>query len=129
MIKLIIEREFWLRGEGSLDSRLLRPSDGKMCCLGYYGKLCGLTTDQIKDIESPQTIEPTQVDDGFSVKAVWVNPKQQGEWLFMDDNASIPSVDCENLMVNNDDEDITDTVREQLISKTFAKHDIEVQFI
>ncbi len=38
-----IDRATWLHGEGSLGSYLLRPSDGKMCCLGFLAKASGVS--------------------------------------------------------------------------------------
>ena len=35
MLNVIVNRETWLRGEGSDKSFLLRPADGKMCCMGF----------------------------------------------------------------------------------------------
>jgi hypothetical protein len=35
-MKLTVDRKTWLRGEGDRVSRLLRPSDGQMCCLGFW---------------------------------------------------------------------------------------------
>ena len=41
-MKLVIDRKVWLRGEGDAVSRLLRPEDQKMCCVGISGKALGL---------------------------------------------------------------------------------------
>jgi hypothetical protein len=35
MLEVVIDRERWLRGEGSTQSFLLRPEDGRMCCIGF----------------------------------------------------------------------------------------------
>lgn len=35
-MKFQIIRKNWLRGEGGENSYLLRPSDKKMCCLGFF---------------------------------------------------------------------------------------------
>src|SRR5688572_2085074 len=39
----------WLRGEGSDHSSLLRPIDGKQCCVGFYLEACGISRDLLYD--------------------------------------------------------------------------------
>lgn len=50
---LTIERSKWLRGEGTRDSSLYRPEDGKMCCLGFDALAHGLTLDDIAHCKMP----------------------------------------------------------------------------
>lgn len=52
MMKLTIDRSKWWRGNGSGESRLLRP-DGTMCCLGFLGRACGYTDEQLLDVTTP----------------------------------------------------------------------------
>lgn len=52
-IKVYIDRSRWLRGEGPEDSRLLRSTDGKMCCLGFCLLELGKTEDEIRDVPAP----------------------------------------------------------------------------
>lgn len=40
-----IPRSKWLRGEGSMDSFLLRGRDGKMCCVGFMCLARGVPVD------------------------------------------------------------------------------------
>lgn len=49
MLKVIIDRTKWLRGEGNDKSRLLRPSDGKMCCIGFACLAAGIPKSAIED--------------------------------------------------------------------------------
>lgn len=66
--ELTITRSKWLRGEGGSQSRLFRPSDAKMCCLGFFGAACGLTNADMEDIGEPSELEgigcPEQLDSG-----------------------------------------------------------------
>lgn len=48
-----VKRSKWLRGEGHGNSYLLRPNDGKMCCLGFLGIACGAEKEDIFDNENP----------------------------------------------------------------------------
>lgn len=115
MEKLVIDRTKWLRGEGSEASRLLRPSDGKMCCLGFYSLSCGLTDKDIQNIPAaPEIAEIPEVMD----------------WLIEDcGNRIVHSDDAAELMDYNDTPPIRDTDREAHITEIFAKHGIEVEFI
>jgi len=42
-----ISRKKWLKGEGHIKSYLLRPSDGKMCCVGQVAEQCGLKESRL----------------------------------------------------------------------------------
>lgn len=53
---LTIDRNMWLRGEGGERSKLLRPSDGKMCCLGFDALARGLSKDDIFDRSGPSAV-------------------------------------------------------------------------
>jgi hypothetical protein len=122
-MKLIIERDKWLRGEGMICSRLLRKSDGKKCCLGFYALQCGADPNDIRGVATP----------------TWINApsrtalrESHGSWLF-DDVATnmLPntSKSCELLMIINDDENLEDSEREQKIAAIFAEYEVEVKFV
>jgi hypothetical protein len=51
-MKFVIDRSKWLRGEGTGDSFLLRPSDGKMCCVGQMCKQLGVSDDILRSRKS-----------------------------------------------------------------------------
>jgi len=122
-MKLIIDRAKWLRGEGSSTSRLLRPSDKKMCCLGFYALSVGMTEDNIFNIATPYIIKKTK--HGCSVYDAW----GEGAWLFDPDEPREQSKDCGSLMHLNDDGAQPDYAREVDIIRVFAKHGVEVEFI
>ena len=48
-----IDRATWLHGEGADNSYLLRPTDGKMCCLGHYLKAVGIEEEAITSVDTP----------------------------------------------------------------------------
>jgi len=64
MRKIIVDRTTWLRGEGSEPSRLLRRSDGKMCCLGSVCLAASMTPFQIEEQPSPWSFEKTSLEGG-----------------------------------------------------------------
>lgn len=110
-MKLIIDREKWLRGEGPDDSFLLRRDDKKMCCLGFYALACGL--DQI---DICQTREPANIVGLLVGKA---------DWLLKLDGGKIENSDSakELMRINDADGD------EKLIAQRFAENGVEVEFI
>ena len=121
MMKLIIDRDIWLRGEGSGWSYLLRKEDEKMCCLGIYLKECGVSSEKLLDMTSPCQL----------VKII----PPEAEWL-IDKSLGIDSMDTCDLMGFNDrrkkkieKEDEKEDEREEKIAHIFAKHNIEVEFV
>lgn len=63
MLKVIIDRKTWLRGQGADDSQLLIPDElidhvkGQMCCLGFACLAAGMSKDQIRGIQSPYGLD------------------------------------------------------------------------
>lgn len=53
---LTIQRSKWLRGEGSKVSRMLRPSDGRMCCLGQEALAFGVPESCLLDQFTPRQV-------------------------------------------------------------------------
>lgn len=123
-MKLIIDRAKWLRGEGSEDSYLVRASDGKMCCLGFYGQACGLDIEAMRDVPSPAEVPDV-------IAMAW----KEGRWLF-DDLYKFTSASCSNLMEANDvvcsdfeEIEEVERQREAEIVSLFAFHSVEVEFV
>jgi hypothetical protein len=110
-MKLVIDRNKWLRGEGHGESYLLRKSDGKMCCLGFYGIACGIPQSMLVDVTTPSSVH-----DSF-------NSWGDGQWLLSRWRH------CESLMDTNDLEIIDDNKREKYIAAIFAEHDVQVEFV
>jgi len=111
----VINRKKWYRGHED-ESRLLRPSDGKMCCLGFFEKaICGLKIKDILDIGDPLELES----------------ESQPEWFFRNTKYKTEtfSLDLYTLIQVNDNENLTESVREELIKNIFKKHNIKVKFV
>lgn len=63
MKKVVVDRSKWLRGEGALNSFLLRESDGKMCCLGFVLKQAYDKTDEdLCQFKAPSCTRKSQAD-------------------------------------------------------------------
>jgi hypothetical protein len=122
-MKYIIDRTKWLRGEGSGASKLLRPSDGKMCCLGMVALQCGLDMRQIMDRGEPKScslVDPKS-------EALWPS------WMGIDKVAVGDGYDDNHpvaaAMICNDSRQIEDHDREAQLSAIFAQHGDELTFI
>lgn len=113
-MKLIIDRATWLRGEGYEDSKLYRPSDGKMCCLGFYSLACGLQQNDITELECPGSATDPKIN------------KKWPKWLTKLENSQ--TKECIDLMEHNDNENISDKERENKIKTIFARHGVKVEF-
>jgi len=130
-MKLEIDRTKWLRGEGSDASRLLRPSDGKMCCLGFACLAAGYAP---VNIENKSTVK--QVTDMFG-------RKPNIEPLFiprhLDEPSKYENWDVYEAFQANDqryaDSDMTlteeefEAAREKRIVELLAKIGFEVTFV
>lgn len=52
-----INRRLWYRGKGGEHSKLLRESDGMMCCLGFLARRCGVTKKAMAGLCEPEQLE------------------------------------------------------------------------
>lgn len=115
-MKLTIDRSKWLRGEGGDASKLLRSSDGKMCCLGFYALAKGATESQIRD---------TNTIAGVHGLAKLMPEMCRYEKMASSTNDSAVAAD---LMWKNDCL-LTDSEREANIVSIFKEVGVEVEFI
>ena len=117
-MKLTIDRLEWLRGEGPLRSKLLRDSDGKRCCVGIYAQALGVPDEKILDCAWPNRMgEDILIWDS---ETWWC--AEEAPWLH--NECAAPG-----LANINDDPELNEVTREQLITGRFAEHDVEVTFI
>lgn len=107
--EFVIDRTVWLRGEGARDSRLLRPSDGKMCCLGIYLKACELKDEAISNLTVPASVGG-----------------QVPQWLLF--QPSFEHTHVVDLMIDNDTPNLSEVEREASIVSGFEKNGIKVTF-
>ncbi len=124
MTKLVIDRQRWLRGEGSGDSCLRRERDGKMCCLGFYCIEAGFTEEDITEKSTPVAIAGFDAD---MRRLAMIDPLLRN----YEDEIVEPSDSelCEELTVINDQQESGETEREARISEKFAEMGVTVEFI
>jgi len=124
MKKLTIQRSKWLRGEGPGQSYLIRRTDQKMCCLGFFGLACGLNPERMTDVGSPIGI-PLMLKETYS--KVWSSKVPEAKFLFSAGGGG-HSESANDLMNVNDNNNLTESDREREITAIFAKNGIEVVF-
>lgn len=121
-MKLVIDREIWLRGEDTYNSYLLRKSDNKLCCVGIYLKALGVADKCLRG--------RTTVKHCVEANPTMVNPDDLPEWL-LHDIGDKPTVG--DPYIANDSpcraECDHECGRESKISEIFAAHGVEVQFV
>lgn len=113
-----IRRSKWARG-GKKGSSALLNSQGNMCCLGFYSKACGFTKENIQHIIAPDRIPVMQ---NYS-EAI----KFKSKLIKYRDYPNTTKI-CDDLMDINDDQYITDKVREEKLTKKFSKMGVKVTF-
>lgn len=118
MEKLVIDRARWLRGEGSGESYLLRESDGKMCCLGFYCLARGLTAEEIKGIKTP-----TDVTNPVALVPLVKECELCGGHVHQTEV-------CSSMMTVNDDQVVEDDRREEELTRLFGELGVgSVEFV
>lgn len=116
--KFTVDRRTWLRGEGGVSSKLMRSSDGKMCCLGFLGEACGLTKTALRDngdftdLSRPLIAEIPQ------------ELVKRGDHVGLYSNTEIAT----QLMNLNDETGIDDIERERSLTCIFAQIGLTVEF-
>ena len=126
MNKFIINRSKWLRGEGSLNSFLLRESDGKQCCLGQYANFCDISDENILGLKSPLSLFRDQSEEAYNDGLKKYS--KYSKLLTVDDIGCSHSYNTVELMSTNDDPSIFDNAREDRLKTLFANIGIEVTF-
>lgn len=109
-MKLIIYRDKWLRGEGTDTSCLLRSFDQKQCCIGFLCEALGVPREELVKYLASQSLARK-----FPSLPNWLTNIGSSD-LFAAYNA-------------NDDVLLSDEDRENRITKIFARHGIEVDFV
>ena len=97
-----IDARNWIRGEKftSSESSCLLNAHGKMCCLGFFGEVCGVERETLRSSVTPDDTN----DDAF------------------------PNWDYEPFITVNDNEKISDETRVQKLRALFKKRGVTVRF-
>lgn len=127
-MELVIKRSKWYRGNTAQNSKLIFAADpenkeeqkfnGHKCCLGFYGKNCGLGWAEMANVATPTALARLEV---LPSSMWWLVEKES-------DGRYKASQDGSNLMQINDSGEVSDTFRERKITEIFARHDVQVRF-
>ncbi len=110
MQSFTVKRSEWLRGEGTNASRLLRPIDGKKCCVGFFAEqIFGCDRKSIQNIGSLSCALNTATAT-FSDSVLWQKVSS-------------------DIYRTNDNMVITETSREAALRNLFAVVGYEILFV
>lgn len=126
-----IKRSRWGRGTGN--GSLLKPSNGLLCCLGFYALACGATESQIvntKRLSSPGVDLLRFLGDGVTTDRWSLQDQRslQDQWSLQDQLMSVNDwiITVEDIpgkeRVDSEEE------RERRITELFAGIDVSVTF-
>jgi hypothetical protein len=129
-MKLRIDRATWLRGEDPAvlktgGSYLLRPKDGRMCCLGFLCRDLGWPLHELAHVTMPDLL--IDADGAQDPAAVCLLPKWLVEKGTGDGDPDLTPL-VETMANTNDDPRLTETEREAKLTELFARQGIEVEF-
>jgi hypothetical protein len=112
-----IDRKRWYRGM-NFGSALLKQN-GKMCCLGFYAKACGLPNKMLCDVETPADVMEC---------AVYLDHCNT-EWATKLVKRESDTDTTQRIVYVNDDTTLTDTIREKRLIALFKRINIAVKFV
>lgn len=136
-MKLTIDRQFWLRGEGGENSCLLRGTDDKMCCLGCLAVSLGANREEILGNKTPANVWRPPGNNHWTELEAWawlIKPAQsipfttdEGDKLMQINDWRIG----EDKEKENEELEIptSEADREAIIAEMFAQHRVQVEFI
>lgn len=129
MKELVIDRTRWYRGQSDIKSRLLRSSDMKMCCLGFYSLACGLKEENIKNVAFPSSIRlRSMYPDSHKPVPIPIEMR----WLEVGPGGVLDSDhrELETIIGQiNDYSYLNEATREQKLTELFAANNVKVTFI
>lgn len=117
LLTFTVYRDKWIRGYVD-SSRLLRSSDGKMCCMGFLAVSCGIEKDALRDMAVFEDLYRSSMDKLPDA----TRPREVGFGSFQD------VYDVRKIYQLNDSVMLSEDRREQLLTASLKALDIEVLF-
>ncbi len=118
--KFTVVRERWQRGKS--DGQLL-SMQGTRCCLGFLGRACGFTDEEMLCMGLPEELH---YDDFSPQTGSWPSSIVRFE---ADENGVHDTPLTSRIVKVNDDEWISDEGREQRLKELFREACIDVEFV
>ncbi len=110
-----VNRPEWYRGNGP-DSSLL-TSTGSMCCLGFLGRACGISKDELLSRGAPADVS---------------HPEDRAKWprglIHQAPTGTEDSMLCVEIIRVNDNVELAELDRETQLTELFAKIGLTVVF-
>lgn len=130
-----IKRSLWARGKNKPDVNALLNEDATMCCLGFYSKACGASSNSMLNVTSPYRF--------INVKnKAWLANLNNSNLEIInfkskliiksdndDDLSAVNSFVAGDLINYNDDELLSEKEREKAIKNSFAEIGVKVRFV
>lgn len=132
-----IKRSIWARGNIARNTNALLNPDHTMCCLGQYAKACGIDSNMLYDVGTPQGVTIV------SKNRAWYCNLYQLDFLNIDWESKLlnkmnlkywsaqykDSTIADKLIQINDHEKISEIERENSLKTEFAKIGVKVKFV
>lgn len=122
-MKVRINRQEWLRGEGGDYSRLHRSSDDKKCCIGFLALAKGIPLSMLTDMSTLFSAAEVFLDRNEPLPERFAGLVTYDKYQMLGD--LLPIQDAYTV---NDDEHTTDAEKEEKIIALLKEIDIEVEF-
>jgi len=130
MDKLIIDRKRWARGKPA-DGRgvnYLLSHDGSLCCLGFCMAQMGVPAEALLAEGCPNEVVSNHPGQFYRVRDVLVHKHDRDDAQYAGQEFT-DSLTADSAIDANDDDSVTDEVREQEVSDIFKRHGIAVTFV
>lgn len=136
-----IKRSEWARGNinrpgdeyGQIQTnRLFNKEINTFCCLGIFGRECGVSPEVMANEAEPDDIIKDAKIDLKTIPTIY-QKKLLDFSLFDEEEENYEEITCSNLssecMSINDDTSLTEEEREFKLKKEFNKHGVQVIFV
>lgn len=111
----VVKRSEWYRGRGGRYSRLLVVT--KRCCLGFVAQQCGIEDKDLMKNATPGQVGKTNETFPTNFYSPYAENIEMGPgWIMA-------------AMRTNDDQDITDPIREEQLKSLFVANGHTISFV
>ena len=123
--RFYVERSKWARGnwfaETGRDAELL-DKNGSMCCLGFLGRACNIPKERLQGQGAPDIIDEDHID---KWPPYLLRERKCPAFPTHQENSGVTN----HIIKINDDNGISDKVREYKLRRKFKSLGVEIIFI
>ncbi len=124
--RLEISRKNWVNGRSEYDdygAAALLNYKGKQCCLGFHAESCGISRVEMLNTPSPTELGSKLCDSGTK------DLSSTGTFQKLLSPRGLNSSICKSMILINDSEKLTDSKREEILTKKFRSIGVLVKFV